>query len=130
MADRWLTEKQIAGFWVYPYVETIQETHRVTIVIVKGLSTEEKQEPIPSESVNVELFDAENKPLRLVRRPGDGPLPEVGGPSISVNADFHFKVSPLALRSLRVTIKDNTRTFEVRPTTPATGIKKNNFKGF
>ncbi len=124
MADRWLTEKQIAGFWVYPYVETIQETHRVTIVIVKGLSTEEKQTPILGESVNVELFDAENNPLPLVRHPEAGPLLEVGGPSISLNADFHFKASPLALRSMRVTIKDDTRTFEVRPTIPATGIKK------
>ncbi|MBM3239422.1 hypothetical protein FJZ31_24280 [Candidatus Poribacteria bacterium] len=130
MVHRWLTEKQIAGFWVYPYLETTQEIYRVTIVIVKGLSTEEKQEPILSKSVNVELFDAENNPLQLVRCPVDGTLPEVGGPSISVNADFHFKVSTLALRSMRVTIKDDTKTFDVRKTTTATGVKKNYLKGF
>ena len=124
MAHQWLTQKQISGFWVYPYLETTQETHRVTIVIVKGLPTEEKQEPILGESVNVELFDAENNPLPLVQCPGDGPLPEVGGPSISVNADFHFKVSALALRSMCVTIKEDTRTFEVRTTPAATSVKK------
>jgi peptide/nickel transport system substrate-binding protein len=114
---RWLTEKRIAGFWVYPYLETIRDSHHVTIVIVKGLET--KWEPLLGETVNARLFDEEDNALPLVERPEAGPLLEVGGQSISANAGFKFTVSALSLKSLAVTIGDDTEIFNVTDTTEA-----------
>ena len=115
----WLTEKRIAGFWVYPYLWTIHDIHYVTIVIVKGLDTDEKEEPILGETVDVKLFDEENYSLRLVSRPDNGPLPEFGGSSISVNAHFQFAVSAQSLKSMAVTVRGDTEIFDVRETTRA-----------
>jgi hypothetical protein len=115
----WLTEKKIAGFWVYPYVKIVGNTYQVVLAIVKGMDTGKDQPPLLGESVMVTLYDKKKTPFALVDRPAAGPLPEVGGGSITMNAHFHFEKSDRTIKTMAATIREDTKYFDVRDTTTA-----------
>ena len=71
-------------------------------------------------------MDVKGNSLVIVQRPPDGPLPEVGGQSVSANAVFTFAVSAQKLKSLAVTIRGETKIFAIHETTPV--IYKSPFK--
>lgn len=115
-----LAGKRIGGFWTYPVIETGGKEHRVIVALVKGFADSERNAPMDAESVNVELLNRNEKPFSVTSRP-QGKLPEVGGPSVSVNAVFTFAASSEAPRLIRVRVSGETGVFDVEKDTASGG---------
>jgi hypothetical protein len=108
-----LKEKQIASYWVFPFLEDVEGQQRVTLVILVGAISDEPVAPISGEAVLADLLDVAGNRLELLERPEAGPLPIRGGPSLQSTARFTFRRSTARPRLLKVTLKEETATFDL-----------------
>lgn len=124
-----LREARVANLWVYPFLETKGDACEVVLAIVKGMSRDEASQPVLGETVSAELMDGQERSLRLMARPPDGPMPEFGGPSVTVNANFRFALTDSPLRLLKVTLRGETHAFALEPI-PGDGRQEKERAGF
>jgi hypothetical protein len=117
MALQQFKGKQVAGLWVYPYLDKPAESWELTLVIQKGMMSERQQvpqdigAPILGESVDARLIDEAGVTHEAVTKPAAGALPEAGGPGVFVNARFAFRPSEGAIGAIEVTLRNKTEKF-------------------